>query len=178
MRIFKTLLASAALVSTITAQAVPEGDAKSQWLDGVTDTMCVVKGVEKIRTPRYEDTPETREIMALERLLCEQLAEKAFDKVGEGLHEEGIILLEDGGILYGRDQQIAMFKDYIGEKGLYLTYEPAEAHVSKDGTMAWAIGLVKVQFPGQELEVQKYTSVWEKVDGKWQNVVEMRNRSY
>lgn len=169
--LFSGGLALSAMVTPLTSSA-------NEWTDGTTKEHCVVKGVENIRTPRYEDTEETREIMAMERLLCQQLAEHAFGELGKGLHEEGIILLEGGGILNGRDQQVAMFKDLIGKKGLYLTYEPAEAHVSKDGTMAWAIGLVKLQFPGQELEVQKYASVWEKVDGQWLNVVEMRNKNY
>jgi hypothetical protein len=29
--------------------------------------------------------------------------------------------------------------------------------------------------PGQEMEVGKYVSVWEKKNGKWLNVVEIRN---
>ncbi|MDK9759130.1 DUF4440 domain-containing protein [Vibrio sp. D173a] len=178
MKALKTLFTSVALVSAFIAPSALANDIEKQWLDGMTDEHCVVTGVEKIRTPRYEDTAETREIMALERKLCQQLMAGVYDELGESLHEHGIILLEEGGILQGRDQQVAMFKQFIGEMGVYLSYEPAEAHVSKDGTMAWAIGLVKFQMPGQKLEIQKYTSIWEKEDGEWLNVVEMRNKNY
>lgn len=178
MKLVKTLFASATFLSTFITQPTLANDLEKQWLDGMTDKQCVVTGVEKIRTPRYEDTPETREIMELERKLCQQLITGIYDELGKGLHEHGIILLEEGGILQGRKEQVAMFKEFIGKMGVKLSYEPAEAHVSKDGTMAWAIGLVKFQMPGQKLEIQKYTSIWEKENGQWQNVVEMRNKNY
>ncbi|MGL6259981.1 nuclear transport factor 2 family protein [Vibrio sp. WXL103] len=178
MKLLKSLLVFASLSASVVVTSTFAADGKTERQGSLAKETCVVEGVENIRTPRFKDTPQTQEIMAMERLLCQQIAEHAFDSVGEGLHEHGIILLEGGDILYGRDQQVAMFKAFIGEQGAYLTYEPAEAHVSQDGTMAWAIGLVKLTLPGEATEVQKYASVWEKVDGKWLNVLEMRNKNH
>lgn len=124
----------------------------------------------------YEETPETEEIMELEHKACWMLAAKDLKKLGdEIIDENGLLFLDGGDILYGREQQIEMFANFLKVKGIYLTYEPVEAHVSASKDMAWAFGLYKFQMPGREMEVGKYVSVWEKKNGKWLNVAEMRN---
>ncbi len=146
------------------------------WSQKVTKELCVVNGVEEARSNMYNPTPESEEIMALEREACWLLAKRDMEKLGNHiLDENGLLFLDGGDILYGREQQVTMFTEFLKTQGFYLTYEPVEAHVSDSKDMAWAFGLYKFQMPGGPMEVGKYVSVWEKTDGKWFNVAEMRN---
>lgn len=149
----------------------------SDWAQKVTQDLCEVEGAEELRSKMYEETSDTKEIMELERAACWMIVNKELDRLGkEIIDENGLLFLDGGNILYGRDQQIAMFSEFLNIEGLYFTYEPVEAHVSASRDMAWAFGLYKLQMPGKEMEVGKYTSVWAKNDeGKWLNVSEMRN---
>ena len=88
--------------------------------------------------------------------------------------EHGVILLDRGGLAVGREGQRKMFKEFL-DAGFDIVYEPADAKVSADGTMGWAIGVYKLTAPDGAIEIGKYTSVWEQIDGEWKNVIEMRN---
>ena len=161
---------------TLGALFASSGALAESWAQKVTDELCVVKGSAEARSGMYEETPEAEEIMALEREACWLLARRELKKLGEHIIDEnGLLFLDGGDILYGREQQIAMFTEFLQAQDFYLTYEPVEAHVSESKDMAWAFGLYKFQMPGTEMEVGKYVSVWQKTDGKWLNVAEMRN---
>ena len=52
--------------------------------------------------------------------------------------------------------------------------EPIEAHVSPSNEMGWVYGRVRWKMP-QEDEIEgKYISFWERENGDWKNVVEIR----
>ncbi|WP_038173767.1 nuclear transport factor 2 family protein [Vibrio pacinii] len=156
---------------------VPFIASAKDWTDPANQTNepCVVNGVENFRSPMFVDTDATAEIMQLERDLCWMVAKKELDKLASYLDKDGLLFLDRGNILYGRDQQMALFTQLLQIEGLLFAWEPIEAHVSASNDMAWAFGLVKLQMPGEEMQVAKYTSIWEKTDGKWLNVSEMRN---
>lgn len=88
--------------------------------------------------------------------------------------QHGVILLDGGGLAVGREGQRKMFKEFLGA-GYDIVYEPADAHVSAGGTMAWAINAYKLTAPDGEVDIGRYTSAWERISGEWKNVVEMRN---
>lgn len=168
----KSIVHTALVMLAITTQSAFAQD----WSQQVTNALCEVQGSEQARSGMYAPTPEAEEIMALEREACWLLAERKLEELGERiLDEHGLLFLDGGDILYGREQQIAMFTEFLKTHNFYLTYEPVEAHVSASKDMAWAFGLYKSQMPGQEMEVGKYVSVWRKSNGKWLNVAEMRN---
>jgi len=139
--------------------------------------ICSIKGSENLRSKMYEETEDTKEIIELERAACLMLAKGELEKLGpEILDENGLLFLDGGDILFGREEQLQMFNAFLQMEGLYFTYDPIEAHVSESKDMAWAYGLYKLQMPGSDkMEFGKYVSVWQKNDGKWLNVAEMRN---
>jgi ketosteroid isomerase-like protein len=172
----KCLASVAALVLLGASSANAQDAVVEDRRKAVTEELCVVKGSEERRSKMYEATPDSEEIMELERKACWMLAERDLKKLGkEIIDEHGLLFLDGGDILYGRDQQLAMFNEFLKVKGFFLTYEPVEAHVSASKDMAWAFGLYKFKVPDSEMEVGKYVSVWEKKSGKWKNVAEIRN---
>ncbi|SHG85901.1 YybH family protein [Ferrimonas marina] len=140
----------------------------------VNDTLTITDTT-KLRTPMFKDTPQVQEILEMERKLYRALATKDLDALAAGLDENGLLFDFDGQILRGREQQMAMFKAFLELEDAAFEWEPVEAFVSDSQDMAWAWGLANVKLPGQKTEVFKYNSVWQKRDGRWQNVSEMRN---
>lgn len=140
-------------------------------------TDCKVEGTAALKTMSHTLGPAEQEIMHLERVTCRLLVAREIDKLmDDHIAEHGVVLLDGGGLAVGREGQRKMFKEFLGA-GYDIIYEPADAHVSADDTMAWAIGAYKLTAPDGEVDIGKYTSVWERIDGEWKNVVEMRNSS-
>ena len=158
--------------SLMTTRLIFADDAMSD----VGDEFCKVAGAADRKSGMYAPGPDTEEIMELERKACRMIAAGHIrEMVDEIIHEDGLLFLDGGDILYGREQQFAMFNEFIKEIGVYLTYEPTEAHVSDSRDMAWAFGIYKFKIPDSDMEVGKYLSVWQKHNGQWKNVAEMRN---
>ena len=172
----KHLVGFLALALLGASSAAAQEAAVESWAQRVTEELCVVKGSADLRSEMYEETPETEAIMELERQACWMLAKRDLKKLGEEIIDEhGLLFLDGGDILFGKEQQLAMFHDFLKVKGVFLSYEPFEAHVSASKDMAWAYGLYKFRMPKGEMEVGKYVSVWERKSGQWKNVAEMRN---
>lgn len=140
----------------------------------VSDTLTI-EDTKTLRTPAFQNTPQAREILELERELYRALTEKDLDTLADGLDRDGLLFDYDGQILRGRDEQLAMFGAFLQLEDALFEWEPVEAFVSASEDMAWAWGLANVKLPGQSVQVFKYNSVWQKRDGKWRNVSEMRN---
>lgn len=136
---------------------------------------CEVEGAEQLQTRLDEHTASETTIMELEQLACAMFQKGDLDTAMEIIvAKKGIILLDGGGFARGREEQLQMFKDFFGA-GYAIAFEPVDAHVSGSDDMAWAIGLYRLTSPKGDVDVGKYLSVWEKIDGEWKNVVEMRN---
>ncbi|MEN1729744.1 MAG: nuclear transport factor 2 family protein [Pseudomonadota bacterium] len=137
--------------------------------------VCEVPGSAELKTMPHVLDAADQEIIQLERETCPLVVAGEVDTLMDRyIAEHGVILLDRGEVAIGREGQRQMFKDFLAA-GFQIIYEPADAKVSADGTMAWAIGAYQLTLPTGEVEVGKYTSIWEKIDGRWQNVIEMRN---
>lgn len=136
---------------------------------------CVVEGAKALQTRVHEHTASEQKIMEMERETCRLTATRELDSLMDTfIAEHGIVLIDGGGIARGREAQRQMFKEALAA-GYNIVWEPVDAKVSASGDMAWAIGVVKVTTPQGKAEFSKYVSVWEKTDGQWLNVIEMRN---
>lgn len=118
------------------------------------------------------------EIMELERETYRRFAAGNFEHVMDNMLDEQAIVCPPGiDVVRGRENQRAMFREFLSMDGVSLWWEPIEAHVSPAQEMAWAFGTVRWTLPGQDEVTGKYISVWEKRDGRWLNTVEIRNAS-
>jgi len=136
---------------------------------------CVVEGAKELQTRVHEHTASEQIIMELERETCRLLAAGKLDSLMDThIAKHGIILLDGGGISRGREAQRQMFAAFLAA-GNKIVYEPIDAKVSASGDMAWAIGMVEQTEPKGQVDSNKYVSIWEKINGQWLNVIEMRN---
>lgn len=136
---------------------------------------CTLENAEAWRATVGTPSAEEQEILNLETVICRMFSERRIDELADTyLAETGIIMLDGAGIADGRDAQRELFKYFVSQ-GFDLAWHPVKARVSQSGDMAWAIGAVQITYPDGKIEHAKYTSIWEKIDGEWQNVVEMRN---
>lgn len=167
-----TLIAAAGCASLAFA---PSATADEYKFEQSHIDACTLDGVAEWKATFGEPTPAEQEILDLERLGCQLLAARNIDGLVDAIvAEDGIILLDGAGIANGKEEQRALFHTFI-DAGFDLAWEPARASVSDSEDMAYAIGSVRVTFPDGETQDAKYTSVWQKIDGKWLNVIEMRN---
>jgi ketosteroid isomerase-like protein len=61
------------------------------------------------------------------------------------------------------------------KKGLEITWEPAEAHVSASGDMAYDFGTGKITTPDGRVQAAKYVVVWVRQNGDRKVAVDMFN---
>lgn len=167
-----TILSTVAVLASLTNQGAA---AERMTFDQSIKDACIVEGAAEWREQFDALTPLEEEIMAAERFGCHVLVSRSLDVgVDQLIADHGIILMDKGGIADGKEAQRAMFKSFLGA-GYDLVYEPVDAKVSASEDMGWAIGMVKITSPEGDVEFSKYTAIWEKIDGVWLNVVEMRN---
>lgn len=121
----------------------------------------------------------------------EQLMEKSREwsrVANEGTLEETLSFWADDAVMMVPGQQPLRGKEAIREfvastadiEGFSVSWEPVEAHVSVDGTMAYLIERNRMTMPDASGETMtqrnKVVTVWEKQpDGSWKNVVDMWN---
>ncbi len=119
---------------------------------------------------------EAETILELEREACRRFQQGDIDWVMDHvIMEDGMLFPPGGERLTGRETQRALFKEFLQMEGASLSWEPLEAFVSKSNDMAWVHGSVLAKMPGAPEEPGKFVSIWMKADGRWQNVVEIRN---
>ena len=144
----------------------PAVSAEAEFDESVT-SKCVVDGAKERRFRTEALTPSEQEIMDLERLGCHLIVTKDADQLIDRIVKDDALLFPPGGdILDGAEKQRAVFKSLLQMEGFELVYEPIDAQVSASDDMAWPNGAV---------EIGKYVSVWEKENGTWKNIVEIRN---
>ena len=117
------------------------------------------------------------ELMELERECLRKFQAGDVDYVMDNLLAENALVCPPGiEAVFGRENQRAMFKEFLGMEGVELSWDPIEAHVSPSEEMGYVYGWVNWKMPGDAAETKgKYISVWIKEDGEWRNAVEIRN---
>jgi ketosteroid isomerase-like protein len=138
---------------------------------------CIVPGAEELRR-QYgagDLSSEAKEIMELEREACRMFGdprtiEQAFDLI----FDPNVRILHMNGPIKGSVVSKRMFKAYF-EAGYDMKFEPIEARVYESGKVAWVIGVLDETMPDGSVERGKYVAIWEKKNGKWKNVLDMRN---
>ena len=93
----------------------------------------------------------------------------------EHLMEEAMVCPPGMDRIVGRENQKTMFKELLKMEGVELSWEPIEAYVGPSNDMGYVYGSVEWKIPNEDRQQGKYISVWVKVNGKWQNIVEIRN---
>ena len=123
-----------------------------------------------------EQSTGVNELMELERQIFRMFHAGEIDKaMDEHLMEEAMVCPPGMDRIVGRENQKIMFKELLKMEGVELTWEPIEAYVGPSGDMGYVYGSVEWKMPNEDRQKGKYISVWVKVDGRWQNSVEIRN---
>jgi len=173
MKFSKIVISATTLAMTVVVQACATTD-ENKFIKGEINA-CILEGAAEWRATFDAPTTVEQEILDIERRACHLLAAREIDYLmDELIAEDGIILLEKAGLANGRESQRQLFKSYI-DAGYDLAWDPVDATVSASQDLAYAIGVVRVSLPDGSVEHAKYTSIWKKIDGRWQNVLEMRN---
>ncbi|MEM7542724.1 MAG: nuclear transport factor 2 family protein [Pseudomonadota bacterium] len=135
---------------------------------------CVVADAQQ-KVRHHELSASEEKIMKLERDACHAIIANEIDPMIDSIiANDGLLFVDGGPIVVGKEAQRGMFKEFLGA-GFKIEFEPTDAHVSSSQDMAWAYGLYRLRMPDGGEGNGKYVSVWEKQDGVWKNVVEMRN---
>jgi len=128
--------------------------------------------------PRFDEGAGEAELMALERQSNRQLQTKDVAEMTQAIiSDRGLLLLDGGNILVGKQEQRDFFEDILALDGLEFEFEPISAQVSASNDMGWVYGAYRLKMPGGEPDLGKYVSVWVREDGTWMNMAEIRNSS-
>lgn len=115
------------------------------------------------------------ELMGLEKLLCDMFQRGEVDEALDYLMADALVCPPEMQAIRGRDNQKAMFKQFLEMPGVELSWEPIEARVSSSCDMGYVYGTVDWKLPDSDTVHGKYISIWLKEDGEWKNAVEIRN---
>ena len=115
------------------------------------------------------------ELMGLEKLLCEMFQKGQVDEALDYLIDDALVCPPEMQAIRGRENQKAMFKQFLDIPGVELSWEPIEARVSSSCDLGYVYGTVDWKLPDSDTVNGKYISVWMKEDGQWRNAVEIRN---
>lgn len=170
----KTLIYSIIMTIMLSTAAVGAdskfADLEARYLE--TNSLAEMAAERRTR-PLLDLTAEEHQIMAYER----EFLNLMYSELEEGmshLAENAVVCPPGMEAIWGRDTQTKLYKELINN-GLDLDYEPVDVSVSPSGEMAWAHGIIRWKMGDGPVEFYKYISIYEKIDGKWMNVVEMRN---
>lgn len=122
-----------------------------------------------------EQSKAIEELMRLERLLCEMFQKGQVDEALDYLMVDALVCPPEMQAIRGRDNQKAMFKQFLEMPGVELSWEPIEARVSSSCDLGYVYGTVDWKLPDSDSVNGKYISIWMKEDGEWRNAVEIRN---
>lgn len=123
-----------------------------------------------------EQSTSKNELMELERKILRMFQAGEVDQaMNEYLMPEAIVCPPGMDRIVGRDNQKAMFKELLKIEDVELTWEPIEAYVGPSDDMGYVYGSVEWKMPNEERQFGKYISIWVRHNGKWMNMVEMRN---
>ncbi len=116
------------------------------------------------------------ELMELERKILRMFQAGDVDQaMDEHLMEQAIVCPPGMDRIVGRESQKAMFKELLKMEGIELSWEPIEAFVGPSNDMGYVYGSVAWKMPTEDRQQGKYISIWVKEEGKWRNIVEIRN---
>jgi uncharacterized protein (TIGR02246 family) len=118
---------------------------------------------------------ESRPILALERQWCEKLQEKDVDWIVNLFAEEGRQFPPNAEPVVGPQALRAAWEAMANTEGLRVSWEPAQAHVSASGDMAYDFGTGSITTPDGRVQAAKYVVVWVRRDGEWKVAVDMFN---
>ncbi len=138
---------------------------------------CFVPGAEELRHKYGADelSTEARHIMDLERETCRMFGNpKTIERAFDLIFATNVRVLHLNGPIEGSATSKRLFKAYFSA-GYDMQFEPIDARVYGSGNVAWVIGVLDETKPDGSVERGKYVAIWEKIDGKWMNVLDMRN---
>ena len=126
-----------------------------------------------------QQTTGEDELMELERQILRMFQAGDVDQaMDDHLMEEAIVCPPGMDRIVGRENQKALFKELLKTKGVELSWQPIEAFVGPSDDMGYVYGSVRWKMPNEDEQTGKYISIWVKTDGKWRNMVEMRNSNH
>jgi ketosteroid isomerase-like protein len=123
-----------------------------------------------------EQEKSVQELMGLEREILRMFQAGDVDQAMDThLMEQAIVCPPGMERIVGRENQKAMFKELLKMEGIELSWEPIEAFVGPSNDMGYVYGSVNWKMPNEARQQGKYISIWVKTEGKWKNIVEIRN---
>jgi ketosteroid isomerase-like protein len=116
---------------------------------------------------------ESKMILALERQWCQKLQEKDIDWIVNLFADHGRQFPPNADPVVGSKALRASWDAMANTEGLKVSWEPAEAHVSASGDMAYDFGKGTITTPDGRVQAAKYLVVWVRQGGEWKVAVDM-----
>lgn len=162
-----TKLSHLALATVILAVACSPQD--EQRVEAAAET-AAEETQEAVETAATE---AKQAIMELERTWSQKVAEKDTAWIAARHAANARTMPPNAEPVVGRDAIAAWWGDMVGTEGLEISWEPAEAHVSGSGDMAYDVGTYEMTLPDGSTDSGKYLVVWVKEGGEWKIAADM-----
>lgn len=114
-------------------------------------------------------------ILQLERESCRKFLAGDFEGVVSYLADNILLLNPDTDIILGKDHELDALREVSKIKDFEMSWEPTDAHVSKSEDLAYVYGTIMMKTPDNQELSEKYVTIWEKKDERWEIVLQMRN---
>lgn len=131
--------------------------------------------VERRTKPLTEHNGEEHLLMFMEQEIMREFEKGDLDKALSYLDSNAMVSPPGIEAIFGRENQKNMFKQILSLDGVVFVWEPIQAYVNEGDKMGYVYGLVIWKMPNEKLKLGKYISIYQKIEGKWMNQVEMRN---
>jgi ketosteroid isomerase-like protein len=118
---------------------------------------------------------ESNVILELERQWSQKLQEKDVDWIVNLFTNEGRQFPPNAEPVVGSEALRAAWETMANTKGLEVSWEPTEAHVSASSDMAYDFGTAKITTPDGQTQTGKYLVVWVRQEGEWKVAMDMFN---
>jgi ketosteroid isomerase-like protein len=118
---------------------------------------------------------ESNVILALERQWCQKLQEKDIDWIVNLFADQGRQFPPNAEPVVGSQALRTAWEAMANTEGLEISWEPAEAHVSTSGDMAYDFGTGTIKTPDGRVQAAKYVVVWLRQGGEWKVAMDMFN---
>lgn len=138
---------------------------------------CYVPGAAELRELYGADnlSAGAKEIMELEWEACRMFGNlDTFERAYDLIFSPGTNILHANGPIVSGEKNKELFKQYFA-RGHDMKFEPIYAKVYEAENVAWVFGVLDETKPDGSVERGKYVAIWERIDGKWLNIFDMRN---
>lgn len=123
---------------------------------------------------KVDTVAEGERLMQISREWSQLISSKDTEKILSYWSDDAVLYSPSEAPVKGKEALRTMVAESFNNPGFSISWEPLEAHVSDDGTMAYLIEQNKVTINDSTTFYGNAITVWRKsADGTWKNVAEM-----